>query len=143
MAEKQITETKTVLIEGLNNQLNREVSTFLRYMLQAASIKGAKAENVRRMYLEEAKEEVRHAQCLANQIELLGGIPKLDPDLTPPPRDIKTMLARDAEKEQEDVRNYRRLAEIAEAEDYPSLKIKMEELGAEEDEHKHEMRHLL
>jgi hypothetical protein len=28
------------LISGLNSQLNREVTTFLRYLLQAAHIKG-------------------------------------------------------------------------------------------------------
>ena len=43
------------LIQALNQQLNREVSTFLRYMLQAASIKGATLEPVRQMYLAEAE----------------------------------------------------------------------------------------
>lgn len=41
------------LIRSLNDQLNREATTFLRYMLQAASIKGAQWQNVRKMYLEE------------------------------------------------------------------------------------------
>ncbi|HPK67103.1 MAG TPA: ferritin-like domain-containing protein, partial [Thermoanaerobaculia bacterium] len=63
------------LIAGLNEQLNREVTTFLRYMLQAASIKGAANEVVRELYLEEVKDEVGHAQYLANQIVMLGGTP--------------------------------------------------------------------
>jgi bacterioferritin len=42
------------LISGLNVQQNREISTFLRHMLQAASIKGAQWQNVRGMYQEES-----------------------------------------------------------------------------------------
>lgn len=131
------------ILQSLNDQLNREVSTLLRYMLQAASIKGAEYESVREMYLEEVLDEVRHAQYLANQIEILGGTPELNPDLTPPPEDVGEMLKHDAEEEKKDVQNYRRLAELAEDEDLLSLKMNMEEQGAEEDEHGQEMRRLL
>ncbi len=131
------------LIEGLNQQLNREVSTFLRYMLQAASIKGAEYESVRQMYLEEVMDEVEHAQYLANQIEMLGGKPELDPDLTPPAEDVMDMLKNDAEEEKEDVKNYQQLADMAEEEGLFSLKMHMEDQGAEEDEHGQEMRRLM
>lgn len=131
------------IVQALNDQLNREVSTFLRYMLQAASIKGAEYESVRDMYLEEVLDEVRHAQYLANQIEMLGGTPELDPDLSRPPEDVSEMLKNDAEEEKKDVQNYKRLAKLAEEEDLLSLKMNMEDQGAEEDEHGQEMRRLL
>lgn len=131
------------LIEGLNVQLNREVSTFLRYILQAASIKGAANEAVRSIYLEEVGEEVEHAQYLANQIVMLGGKPKLAPDLSPPPAEIRQMLEKDATEEATDVQNYVRLAALAEKSGFIALKMKMEEQAADEDEHRHEMRRLL
>jgi bacterioferritin (cytochrome b1) len=131
------------LIEKLNVQLNREVSTFLRYMLQAASIKGAQYESVRRMYLDEVSDEVSHAQYLSNQIVMLGGEPKLNPDLSHPPKDIKRMLENDAAEESHDVINYISLAKLAEKEQLIALKMKMEEQAADEDEHGHEMRRLL
>lgn len=131
------------LVKALNDQLNREVSTFLRYMLQAASIKGAEYESVREMYLEEVLDEVKHAQYLANQIEMLGGTPKLSPDLSSPPEDVDEMLRHDSEEEKKDVQNYKRLAEMAEDEELLSLKMNMEDQGAEEDEHGQEMRRLL
>lgn len=131
------------LVNALNNQLNREVSTFLRYMLQAASIKGAEYESVREMYLEEVLDEVKHAQYLANQIEMLGGSPKLNPDLSSPPEDVNEMLRNDSEEEKKDVQNYKRLAAMAEDEELLSLKMNMEDQGAEEDEHGQEMRRLL
>lgn len=131
------------LLDRLNEQLNREVTTFLRYMLQAASIKGAQYESVREMYLEEVLDEVEHAQYLANQIEMLGGTPDLDPNLTPPPRDVPEMLQSDAEEEKMDVQNYKRLASLAEEEDLIALKNAMEEQAVDEDEHGQEMRRLL
>jgi bacterioferritin len=131
------------LVKGLNQQLNREVSTFLRYMLQAASIKGAENETVRKMYLEEVTDEVGHAQYLAGQITMLGGKPTLDPALTPPPSEILRMLEGDAREEETDVKNYIRLAQLAEQEGHFALKLKMEEQAADEDEHRHEMRRLL
>ena len=131
------------LLQKLNVQLNREVGTFLRYMLQAAFIKGAQYESVRQMYLEEVSDEVSHAQYLANQIVLLGGEPELNPDLSPPPKDIQKMLDNDALQEKTDVKNYINLALLAEKEELFALKMKMEEQAADEDEHGHEMQRLL
>lgn len=131
------------LIQGLNHALNREVSTFLRYMLQAASIRGAEWDSVRKMYLEEVVDEVGHAQYLAGKIVMLGGIPKLEPDLTSPPREVSAMLQRDAEEESIDVKGYMRLAELAEKAGLPHLKMKMEEQAADEAEHAEEMKRLL
>ncbi|QNN21378.1 ferritin-like domain-containing protein [Planctomycetales bacterium ZRK34] len=135
--------SKQELIDGLNQQLNREVSTFLRYMLQAASIKGAQYESVRGMYMKEVADEVGHAQYLANQIVMLGGTPKLEPDLTPPPTDVRQMLEADSGQEGTDVKNYIKLAELAEAEGLIALKMQMEDQAADEDEHGHEMQRLL
>lgn len=143
MREEHAVVTEQTLAEGLNEQLNREVATFLRYMLQAASIKGAEFEPVRQMYLAEVVDEVGHAQLLANQIVQLGGTPRLEPDLTPPPRDVRAMLEHDAREELRDVKNYVRLAKQAEEQGLFALKVRMEEQAADEDEHGQEMRRLL
>ena len=131
------------LITGLNNQLNREVTTFLRYMLSGATIKGAAWENVRTMYQQEVAEEVGHAQYLADQIVMLGGVPKLQPDLSPPPSDVRDMLSHDIQEEQTDVQNYTHLAGLAEKAGLFALKMKMEEQAADEDEHRQKMQRLL
>ena len=131
------------LIDGLNQQLNREVTTFLRYMLQGARIKGAEHESVRRMYLEEVLDEVGHAQYLANQIVMLGGKPSLKPDLSAPPDEVRVMLENDSGQEAIDVQNYIHLAALADQEGLVALKMKMEQQAADEDEHGREMRRLL
>ena len=131
------------LISGLNHALNREVSTFLRYMLQAASIKGAAWEPVRLMYGAEVPDEVGHAQYLAEKIVMLGGTPKLAPDLTPPPSDPRTMLQNDIEQEKIDVAHYLKLATLAEKDGLADLKIKMEEQAGDESRHAESMKRML
>jgi bacterioferritin (cytochrome b1) len=134
---------KPELLNGLNEQLNREVTTFLRYMLQAASIKGAQWHSVRDMYQQEVTDEVEHAQYLTDQIVMLGGVPKLQPNLSPPPTDVREMLSHDIQEEQTDVQNYTRLAGLAEKEGLFALKMQMEEQAADEDSHRQEMQRLL
>jgi len=131
------------LIEGLNKALNREISTFLRYMLQGAAIKGAQWDAVRNLYLAEVADEVGHAQYLANTIRMAGGTPSLAPDLTPPPDDVEQMLRNDIEQEGIDVSHYLHLATLAEADGLVELKIRMEEQAADEDRHRQEMTRLL
>ncbi len=134
---------KNELIDGLNRALNREVTTFLRYMLQAAAIKGAQWESVREMYQGEVVDEVGHAQYLAARIRALGGVPKLAPDLTPPPEDPRSMLENDVAAERDDVAHYLELAELAEEAGVVDVKFKMEELAAEEAAHAEDMRRML
>jgi bacterioferritin len=131
------------LISKLNHALNREVSTFLRYMLQAASIKGAGHASVRQMYLDEVADEVGHAQYLANTIVMLGGQPALKPDLTPPPDEVSEMLRHDIAEERTDTIGYMDLATIADKEGLVDVKMKMEEQAADEAEHGREMERLL
>lgn len=135
--------SKDQLMNGLNEQLNREITTFLRYMLQAAAIKGVQFARVRELYAAEVADEVGHAQYLADQIVMLGGTPRLAPDLTAPPKGVEAMLERDAKEERTDVENYMRLASLAEVAGLHALKLRMEQHAADEDEHGHEMRRLL
>jgi bacterioferritin len=131
------------LLRGLNEQLNREISTALRYILQAAAIRGSQWEPVRTMYEDEVADEIGHARYLANQLAMLDATPRLDPDLTPPPAEVPQMLQRDAEAEREDVERYARLARLAEQEGLMGLKLHMEAQAADESEHGQRMRRLL
>ena len=131
------------LLSKLNDALNREVSTLLRYLLQGSSIKGAQWESVRQMYLAEVADEIGHAEYLASKIVMLGGTPTLNPDLTPPPADVETMLRNDIAQEQTDVAGYMKLAELADAEGLVDLKIKMEDQAADEAGHAELMQRLL
>ena len=131
------------LIGKLNHAMNREVSTALRYLLQSAIIKGHEWDSVRQMYKAEMADELGHAEYLADKIVMLGGTPRLDPDLTPPPSAPEQMLKNDIAQEYVDVKGYVELAHTAEKEGLFELKLRMEEQAADESRHAQDMERLL
>lgn len=80
---------------------------------------------------------------MANQIVRLGGTPKLNPDLSPPPKSVETMLKSDADAERDDVKHYAALADQAGKQGLFALKLQMEKQAGDEDEHGREMLRLL
>ncbi|HSR66464.1 MAG TPA: ferritin-like domain-containing protein [Acidobacteriota bacterium] len=131
------------LIDGLNEALNREVTTFLRYMLQASVLKGVEWAPLRSLYEEEVSDERGHAQYLANKIVMLGSKPRLDVDVAEVKTDPRAMIEFDIEQEQEDVKGYKRLAKLAEELGFIELQLKMEDLAADESRHAEELQRLL
>ena len=104
---------KDPLLEGLNDALNREISTILRSMLQGSIIRGRQNQSLRQMYRAEVTDEIGHARLLADKIVMLGGVPVLRPELSPPPADVERMIDKDLAKEEPDVAHYKNLAELA------------------------------
>ncbi|MDK2972985.1 MAG: bacterioferritin [Candidatus Sumerlaeota bacterium] len=135
--------SQTELIAGLNEALNRELSTIIRYMLQGSMIKGRQNQSLRAMYREEVTDEIGHAQYLADKIVMLGGTPKVSPDLTPPPDDVARMIENDLAKELSDVAHYKKLADLAEKTGDIELKMQMEEQAADESRHADELRRMI
>jgi len=140
--EANVTDVDQDLIHDLNVALNREVSTMLRYMLQAAKLEGVDWEPLRSTYESEIQDELGHARYLSNKIVRLGGTPVLEPDLKPPAGDPLAMIERDVQEEHEDVELYRQLAEKAEAEGLIELQLRMEEQAADEAKHAEELSRL-
>jgi bacterioferritin len=133
---------KKALIEGLNEALNRELSTIIRYMLQGSIIRGRQNQPLRQMYREEVGDEIGHAQYLADKIVMLGRMPKLNPELSPPPENVEKMIDNDLTKEEVDVAHYKRLADLAEQSGDIGLKMKLEEQAADESRHADELRRM-
>jgi len=133
---------KDPLLEGLNDAINREISTILRYLLQGSIIRGRQNQSLRQMYRAEVTDEIGHAQYLADKIVMLGGVPLLRPDLSPPPADVERMIENDRAKEELDVAHYKKLAEMADERGDIELKMKMEEQAADESHHADELRRM-
>ena len=130
------------LLTGLNEALNRELSTIIRYLLQGSMIRGRRNQSLRQMYREEVVDEIGHAQYLADKIVMLGGAPKVNPDLAPPPSDVEDMIKNDLAKEESDVAHYKKLADLADQSGDIELKMKMEEQAADEAHHADELRRM-
>ena len=135
--------SKEKLIQGLNDDLAAELGTFIRYTYQAAKCYGLQAAELRKLLREEAEDELGHATYLMDVIQDLGGEPTTTPKSFDKPSDIKGMLELNIKMEAEDVVNYLAHAKLAEELDLPELKMKLEEMAADEDGHGRALRRLL
>jgi bacterioferritin len=134
---------KETLINGLNQDLAAELGTVIRYTYQAAKCYGLLSAELRELLAREAQDELGHAAFLMDVIQDLGGDPTTAPKPFEKPADLKGMLELDVRMEAEDVANYLTHSKLAEQLDLPELKMKLEEMAADEAGHGRQLRRLL
>jgi bacterioferritin len=134
---------KEKLIEGLNNDLAAELGTVIRYTYQAGKSFGFLGVELREMFAEETQDELGHAAFLTDVIVDLGGEPTTTPKAFDKPESVKEMLELDLELELQDVDEYMRHAALADELGEVELKLKLEEMAADEAGHAREIRRIL
>lgn len=135
--------SKEELIKGLNEDLAAEWGTVIRYTYKAGKSFGIMGAELREIYAREAQDELGHATFLTDMIIDLGGEPTTRPKEFAKTEGLKAMLEQDLEMELEDVKNYTKRAEQADALGEVELKIRLEEMAADEAGHARELRRLL
>jgi bacterioferritin len=135
--------SKEELIRGLNEDLAAEWGTVIRYTFQAGQAVGIQGEHLRQILTDEAQDELGHAAFLTDVIVDLGGQPETVPKQFPKPEGLKEMLELDLEMELQDVESYTDHARMADELGFAELKMKLEEMAADEAGHAREIRRIL
>jgi bacterioferritin len=135
--------SKKKLIQGLNEDLAAEWGTIIRYTYQAGKAVGFAGAEMREMFAREIADELGHAAFLTDVIVDLGGEPTTMPKTFTKPDSLKDMVALDIEMELGDVKNYEAHAKLAEELGEVELKVKLEEMAADEAGHARELRRIL
>jgi bacterioferritin len=135
--------TKEMLIKGLNEDLAGELGAIIRYNWQASKAFGPHGAEVRELFGEEIPDEMGHASYLMDMIVDLGGEPTTEPMEFPKTDSLKDMLKLDLDMELQDVENYTERARQAEDLGVIELKVRLEEMAADESEHARELRRIL
>ncbi len=135
--------TKENLIQGLNQDLAAELGTVIRYTYQAAKCYGLQGVELRELLSKEALDELGHAAYLMDVIQDLGGEPTTTPKQFEKPAGLKGMLELNVKMEAEDVANYLTHSELAGQLKLPELRMKLEEMAADEAGHGRELRRLV
>ena len=99
--------TREDLVELLNEDLAREYQAIISYIVYSQVIKGAQYMNIAAELAVHAGEELQHAITIANQIDYLGGMPKVVPKPVKTSAKAEDMLRFDLENENETIRHYR------------------------------------
>ena len=135
--------TKEELIKGLNEDLAAELGTVIRYTYQAGQSFGVMGIEMREMFEEEREDELGHASFLTDIIVDLGGEPTTTPVEFEKPKTLKGMLEVDIKMEEEDVKNYMKHAELADELGLIDIKLRLEEMAADEAGHARELRRII
>ncbi len=134
---------KQKLIEGLNEDLSKELGAAIRYMYQTSIAEGFDGEELREILRPDINEEIAHATYLMDKIVALGGTPTTKPADFEKHTDVKDMLKYDLKMEREDIENYKKRVEQADAVGEVGLKVKLEDIVAEETEHAEQIERIL
>ena len=99
--------TRERLIALLNEDLSREYQAIIAYVNYSQVLKGAQYMTIAKELEVHAGEELAHALTIANQIDYLGGMPTVTPQLVKTSEKAEDMLRFDLDNENETIANYR------------------------------------
>lgn len=128
--------TNDEMITLLNKDMQHEIKAALTYLYQHATATGFQGEQLRSFLAPEIPGELQHAIFLADKIVGLGGTPDVAAPAIETHSDVAAMLRYDLELEKEAVDNYKKRAEQADDLGDVGLKVRLEELAAEEADHR-------
>jgi bacterioferritin len=131
------------LIQGLNQDLAAEWGTIIRYTLQSSLAVGLRGAELREILAKDIPDELGHARYLTDVIADLGGDPTTQPRPFENPAGLRSMLELDLKMEMEDVEHYKEHARLAEDLGEIELKVKLEEMAADESRHARDLRRIL
>ena len=135
--------TTEEMIKLLNEDLQHEIKASLTYLHQHATASGFQGEQLRAFLAPEIPGEMQHAILLADRIVALGGVPEIATTDIEAQDTVQGMLEYDLKLEADAVANYKRRAEQADELGEVGLKVRLEELAAEEDDHRHAIERFL
>lgn len=127
---------KKEMIKLLNGDIQHEIRAALTYLYQHATAPGLKGAMLRQILAPEIPGEMGHAILLADKVVHLGGKPDLSVPTVEQHDTVMDMIQYDLKLEEEAVANYTKRAEQAEAFGDLGLKVHLENLAAEESDHR-------
>jgi len=131
------------LIDGLNVDLAHEYAAMIQYIYNASAVTGLSRQVLKPYFQKEAKDEMNHANYLSEKIINLGGTPDVQPAPVKQLKDVREIIQHALNQEIATIERYKsRLKEADEIGDI-ALKNQLEEMIAEETQHKEELEHLL
>ena len=131
------------LLRGLNEDLAAEWGTIIRYTFQSSKAYGLRGAELREILQQEISDELGHARFLTDVISDLGGEPTTRPREWDRVAELKPMLEQDLQMELQDVANYSAHAKMAAELGLTELKVKLENMAADETRHARDLSRIL
>jgi bacterioferritin len=123
------------LLDILNKSIARELQVSIQYMWHHVMAVGLESPAVRDIFRDIAIQEMKHAETFAERLDLLGGVPTIQPSPILVGGDLKKMIRDDVKAEEEAVDMYREAIRIAIEVNDPVSRLMYEEILDAEEEH--------
>ncbi|MEF8835315.1 MAG: ferritin-like domain-containing protein [Candidatus Thermoplasmatota archaeon] len=122
-------------IEKLNYDLEWEYAAAIQYIQHQAVLSGAAFDNIADELALHAEEEIQHAIQMADQIDYLGGTPRVDVQDIKISENAEKMLEQDLEGERDAIKRYKKRIRQAEALDEYATSQTIRQILVTEQEH--------
>lgn len=136
-------DAKQELIDGLNLDLAAEYQAVIHYLVGAELMKGHGRPELKNFFQTEIQDELGHAQLLAGKIVSLGGTPTTTPAEVKLGKDNREQLEIALQAEKDTIDRYSVRIQQAENAGEHGLKVRLEDLIADETEHRDELELIL
>lgn len=131
------------IVDLLNGAAAGELQAIIQYMWQHVMVTGMDSPQISALLKETAIGEMKHYEMIAERIDYLGGVPTTQPSPIKTSKGAVQMLKDDVEAEEEAIRMYRNIIEVAMREkDYTTMEL-FEDILADEEDHHYKFRTLL
>jgi bacterioferritin len=131
------------LIDALNEDLSYELAAVIQYMWHHVMASGVESPAIMDRFRLFAMDEMRHAEMLAERIDLLGGVPTTDLQAIQVGGGLTKMLRDDVAGEKHAIRMYKEHIKLAGSLDDPITRRMLEDILADEERHLHDWETIL
>jgi len=133
------------LLGAMNEALSEELASIIQYLWHHIQARGIQSPAIAEMFKATSMVEMKHAELIAERIDLLGGKPTTAIDAISPGThgDVARMLRDNLTAEEKAVAMYRKLVRIAREQDDPASRVMLEGILADTEGHAHELGKLL
>lgn len=133
------------LLAAMNEALSEELASTVQYLWHHIQARGIHSAAIADLFKAVSMVEMKHAERIAERIDLLGGVPTTAFDAISPGThgDVARMLRDNVQAEEKAVAMYRKLAHMGRDADDPVSRVLFEEILGETEEHAHELAKLL
>jgi len=123
------------LLDVLNSAIARELQVSIQYMWQHVQWSGVKGFAVQEELKKIAITEMKHAEAIAERLFYLSEIPTTKPEPIFVGKTLKEMIARDIKDEENAIKLYKQIIEMAEKEGDVTTAFIFREILEDEEEH--------
>lgn len=128
--------SKEKLVELLNEDLSGELQAIMEYLLYHYTVKGLIREPIAELFESFSKDEMKHAEELAERIVGLGGTPTIHPKPFQPGKTAVEMLKNGLMREEQALKDYAERRDQCEASGEVGTALIIENIIVDEQHHR-------